>query len=133
MDFDKLQRPSSPNTWLLAPGGYDDLEADVPAPVFGVPADDLAAAWRSVIAAKPRVTVTAVSSDGLQIEAEQRSAVFGFVDDISFRALPQGDGRSSFIAYSRSRIGYWDIGANRKRLTDWVASLQRQLAGMGKH
>jgi len=133
MDFDNLQRPGSPNTWLVAPGGYGDLQADVTSPVFSVSANALAAAWQSVIAAKPRVTVTSVTADGLHIEAQQRSAVFGFVDDISFRAIPLVGGRSTFIAYSRSRVGYWDLGANRKRLTDWVTSLQQQLGPSDGH
>jgi uncharacterized protein (DUF1499 family) len=68
----------------------------------------------------------------LQIEAEQRSAVFGFVDRISARFVPLGADRSTLIAYSRSEVGYWDLGVNRSRLRDWLAMLPAKLAAEGK-
>ena len=50
---------------------------------------------------EPRTTILTVSPDGLQIEAQQRSAVFGFVDRISTREPI----RSTLVAYSRSQVG----------------------------
>jgi uncharacterized protein (DUF1499 family) len=130
-DFDRLERPGSPNTWLVAPAGHPAAQPDAIAPLVGVPAARLAAAWQETVADQQRVQVMAVSDDGLQVEVEQSSALFGFVDDVSFRALPRGEDQSTFIAYSRSRVGYWDIGANRKRLTEWVATLLRRVGQPG--
>lgn len=129
-DFATLERPGSPNTWLIAPpGAVDALTPDIAAPALPVPAARLAAAWTETVAAQPRSEVVTVSNDGLQVEAQQRSALFRFVDDVSFRAVPIDDTHSTFIAYSRSRVGYWDIGVNRKRLTAWTDALQARLRG----
>ena len=95
--------------------------------MFDVPPTQLAAAWLEVLRTQPRTTVVAVSDDGLRVEAEQRSALFGFVDKISFRAMPLDHGQSTYSAYSRSLAGYWDIGVNKGRLADWSAALQRAL------
>ena len=124
-DFDRLSRPDSPNHWLVAPADADQaLHADDIAPVFDMPASRLAATWQQVVREQPRTQVIAVSADGLQVEAEQRSALFGFVDSISFRALPLDGERATFIAYSRSQVGYWDFTVNRRRLQAWVAALR---------
>jgi hypothetical protein len=127
-DFDNLEVPRSPNTWLVAPAGMVGGQADAEATVLKVSAGRLAAVWQAIVAGEERAGVTATSADGLQVEAEQRSALFGFTDDISFRALPRGDDRSTFIAYSRSRVGYWDLGVNQRRLNAWLAALRQRLA-----
>lgn len=124
LDFKSLRRPSSPNHWLVAPRDADpSLRADVVAPVLAVPAPQLVRAWTVVVEDQPRTRLLAVSKDGLQVEAEQRSAVFGFVDRISFRAVPVDQDRSTFYAYSRSQVGYWDVGVNRRRLDGWIGQL----------
>ena len=128
IDFSTLERPSSPNTYLVAPetgvAGYVGVPGDEAAPVVGVAAPALVDAWRGVVQSQPRTQVTFVSEDSLQIEAAQKSAVFGFVDRISFRALPLTDEQSTFIAYSRSESGYWDLGVNRSRLRQWTDAVR---------
>jgi uncharacterized protein (DUF1499 family) len=128
MDFDALVKPSSPNTYLIAPSEYDRAAIDEVSPVFDVSATDLARAWLSVIEAEPRVSVRAISDDRLRIEAEDKSAVFGFVDKISFRAIPLNSGRATMFAYSRSQVGYWDFGANKRRLDRWTDALEAKAA-----
>lgn len=51
------------------------------------------------------------------IQAKVRSPLFGFVDDVFFKAepAPRGDG-GMIHCYSASRVGHWDFGANRRRL-----------------
>lgn len=128
LDFDTLQRPGSPNHWLIAPhGAPSQPPADAGAPVFDVTPIRLSAAWQEVVRGQPRTTIVAVSDDGLRVEAEQRSALFGFVDKISFRAMPLDGGQSTYTAYSRSLVGYWDMGVNKGRLGDWSAALRRAL------
>jgi uncharacterized protein (DUF1499 family) len=123
-DFDNLAVPTSPNTWLVAPAGFEPAKPDAAAPVFELPAKRLAQAWISVVESEPRTKILAVSEDGLQIEAEQRSAVFGFLDRISTKCVTLQPTRSTLVAYSRSRVGYWDFGVNRSRLQRWLAKLQ---------
>ena len=129
-DFDRLDRPGSPNTWLIAPAAsVDSLRADAPAPEFGIPAVRLAERWVEVLRQQPRTVIVGISDDRLRVEAEQRSAVFRFVDRISFRAVPLGPDRSTFFAYSRSQLGYWDLGVNRRRLDDWIGALRTTAVG----
>jgi uncharacterized protein (DUF1499 family) len=132
IDFDTLSPPDSPNNWLIAPSDFTAAHPDETAPIFDVPAERLARTWMGVLQQQPRTTVVAVSKDGLQIEAEQRSAVFGFVDRISARFVPLDPDRSTVIAYSRSEVGYWDLGVNRSRLREWLAMLPAKLAAVGK-
>jgi uncharacterized protein (DUF1499 family) len=130
LDFSALERPGSPNHWLVAPAdSLPRAEPDVVAPELPLAAPQLAEQWIAVVEAQPRTRVVAVSDDGLQVEAEQRSAVFRFVDRVSFRAVPLADGNSSFMAYSRSLLGYYDFGVNRRRLGDWVDGLTAAAGG----
>ena len=129
LDFDRLQRPGSPNHWLLAPAGAaPQPRTHVQEAAFDVAPARLAEGWLGVVKGQPRTTIRAVSDDGLQIEAEQRSALFGFVDRISFRAIPLGERQSTYTAYSRSLAGYWDVGVNQDRLGRWAAALRQAVS-----
>lgn len=131
INFDALVRPSSPNTWLVGPADSAPPPDDK-APVLEVPASQLVEAWTQVIGQQPRSLVLGLSEDGLQVEAEQRSAIFRFVDRISFRAVELGPERSTFHAYSRSLTGHSDFGVNRKRLSGWISALRDMVQGKGK-
>ncbi len=130
INFDAFVRPSSPNTWLVGPADSSPPPDDEAA-VFDIPAAQLAEAWTEVVGQQPRSLVLGLSEEGLQVEAEQRSAVFGFVDRISFRAIALGPERSTFRVYSRSLTGYSDFGVNRKRLARWLSALHSSLQGSG--
>jgi uncharacterized protein (DUF1499 family) len=52
--------------------------------------------------------------DAVSIHAEFRSALLGFVDDVSFHFDPPG----LVQVRSASRIGYYDLGVNRRRVED---------------
>ncbi|HZH26430.1 MAG TPA: DUF1499 domain-containing protein [Azospirillaceae bacterium] len=126
-----IQPPTSPNHFLAAPAGATRAVPDAPAPVFALPADRLADAWVRVLRAQPRVEVVSRSPDGLLIAATATTAVMGFVDDVVARVLPQGEGRSTIAVYSASRVGYWDIGTNRARITAWLAALDAEVRRTG--
>jgi uncharacterized protein (DUF1499 family) len=128
LDFSSLQRPSSPNSYLIG-ASLSGAASDEAAPMFDASAEQLATAWRGIVEDQPRTKVSAVSDDGLQVEAEQASATFGFIDTISFRAVPVSETQSTFVAYSRSRTGYWDLGANKSRLQTWSGALQMAVDG----
>lgn len=64
-----------------------------------------------VLAALPRTTV-ATKTDGY-LHAESHSAIFGFVDDVEFQLRPAG---KIIAVRSASRMGYWDLGVNRRRV-----------------
>lgn len=123
LDFAEVKTPSRPNAWLVAPPGTIDGPASEPAPVFAMAAMTAAGAWREIIDGAPRTRIIAVSPDGLRIEAEQRSAGFGFVDRISAAFMPVEGGRSTVAVYSRAQTGYWDLGVNKRRVRDWLSRL----------
>ncbi len=127
LDFSELQPPSSPRTWLIAPVDAVAGAPDEAPPILAAPAERAAQAWIAMVKAQPRTRVVAVADDGLRVEAEQRSAVFGFVDKISARFIPLDGDRSTVALYSRAQIGYWDLGVNRRRLHDWLAALEERL------
>jgi hypothetical protein len=43
---------------------------------------------------------------------------------VTVRALPVGDGASSFAAFSASETGWYDFGANAARLEAWQAAAE---------
>jgi len=58
------------------------------------------------------------------VHAECRSAVLGFVDDLQLVLRPE---EGIISVRSASRIGYWDLGVNRRR----VERLRRVLLEKG--
>lgn len=73
---------------------------------------------RSLVADLPRTTIITQGPDYLH--AECRSAVFGFVDDLELHLRPD----NKIIAVrSAARLGYSDLGVNRKRVEGLRAKL----------
>lgn len=122
-DWSALQRPASPNTWLVAPAGVLPIVSDEDAPSISATAVALAQTWRDVLAQQPRIAFMAVSDDGLHLEAVQRSRMFRFPDRISVRIFDLSPGSVSFAAYSRAEMGYYDLGVNRRRLRRWIGEV----------
>lgn len=118
-----IARTGQPNDALACPPDRCATEPTATSPEFLVPAGDLFRFWLETVRAEPRTTVTAEDEAEFLMNAEQRSRVLGFVDTIAARVLPLDDQRSTIAVYSRSNIGYWDIGVNDNRLTDWLAAL----------
>jgi len=122
-------RPTGqPNCHLILPRGWGVGPAHRDSPIFPVGALVLARAVATCLAKMPRTEIVARAPDGLQFEAVERSRLFRFVDDISVRAVPQGAARSALALFSRSRIGYWDLGVNRKRTMRLLAALESEIA-----
>mgnify|MGYP001177932390 CR=1 FL=1 len=88
----------------------------------GSSAEQARTALLAVLEGMPRVTVTA-DADG-RIEAEFTSAVMRFTDDVVFVVNDDG----SIDVRSASRVGYWDLGANRRRVEDLQQALLEQAA-----
>jgi hypothetical protein len=60
------------------------------------------------------------------IEASDTTWWFGFVDDVIIRIQPDAD-QVVIDMRSKSRIGRSDIGANARRIRDFLHGLQRSL------
>lgn len=122
LSFANLERTGRPNDALAAPEGYTASHADLVSPTYGVSAEVLFETAREVLAAEPRTRILAVFREERQLALEQRSALFGFRDSIWVQAVERKDG-SSLLMYSRSNVGYWDLGVNRNRIETWLAAI----------
>jgi len=104
------------------------------APVFPVPLAALRAAFFEVASAEPRVALVADAPADNRYAFTQKTALLRFVDDVTVEFVEAGEGASSLFLLSRSRVGRWDLGTNRRRVARWLESLARRLraeAGSG--
>lgn len=126
IDYQNLTRPKSPNTYLVAPGGFaSPATADEVAPVFERPR--MAVFDQIVGLAMERKDWTLEVADEAtgRLKLVATSRLLRFRDDIDIVVLPvEGVPNQSTIAiYSRSRVGRSDFGVNRKRVTELLATL----------
>ncbi|MCI5043901.1 MAG: DUF1499 domain-containing protein [Aquisalinus sp.] len=130
IDFQTLKRSHKPNNYLVADKAHcPNARPDRQAPVLPHEPEAVLAAWQAVIAQQPRTTQTDYDSKTMTFEYVQRSALLRFPDTITVRFLPEADGSEiRVLVYSSSKIGYSDMGVNRRRVTDWLSALEQELA-----
>jgi uncharacterized protein (DUF1499 family) len=97
-----------------------DLEADQAYQLALRIARDLG--WRIVDANPPNLRVDGVA----QIEATDRSLLFGFVDDIVIRIRPLAI-QTRIDIRSTSRVGRHDFGVNARRIDRFAAEVQESM------
>lgn len=102
--------PGSPNAVSSqATGGYHRIE-----PLrYNGEAEPAMAALKSVVESTPRTSIVEERADYLY--AEFTSGLIGFVDDVEFYFPPD---EPLIHVRSASRLGYSDLGVNRKRIED---------------
>ena len=125
-NFRTLIRPGSPNTALLAPPGYAaSAEADGAAPVYDVSPGELYMRALRLIGERREWQLGSQDAATLQLNFVATSALMRFRDDVDVVVMPVTgqQEKSTFAAYSRSRVGYSDLGANHKRLEAFSAAL----------
>ncbi len=126
IDFKTLERPGSPNTALLAPAGYAaSAEPDGAAPIYDVPPGELYLRALRLIGERREWKLGTQDASNMRLNFVATSALMRFKDDVDIVVLPVAGQpeKSTFAGYSRSRIGYSDLGANRKRLDAFSAAL----------
>ncbi len=111
--FGPLQKAAYPEVQPV----FVDLEADQAYQLASRVAKDLG--WRVVDANPPNLRV----AGDAQIEATDRSLLFGFVDDIAIRVRPLAS-QTRIDIRSTSRMGRHDFGANAHRIDKFIASVQ---------
>lgn len=129
-DLSTLTRPSSPNTYLLAPDGLcQNAKPDAAAPVFNTDPDTLYKTALAHIADQRNWMVDSRDPALRQVDIVAATKILKFRDDVTIRVLEdQNDGHKSQLAvYSRSRVGYSDLGANRKRTEKLVEALKEKV------
>jgi uncharacterized protein (DUF1499 family) len=107
--------PASPN--CVSSQGSDREHSIEPLRYTGSPGEAMDRLKKIVISMKRSRIIT---ETGSYIHAEYTSALFRFVDDVEFFL----DERAAVIQVrSSSRIGYSDLGVNRKRIEDIRAAI----------
>ena len=125
--FESLVRPSSPNTYLVAPEGV--CASSVPDRITELMATEPAALFKlvqNIIAAEASWDISHSDAASGTIGFVATSKLMRYKDDIDILILPaEGTSTDSRLAiYSRSRVGYSDMGANRKRVLGLLDSLK---------
>lgn len=122
--FKSLQRPPKPNTCLAAPENYClASEADFAPPDFDLPAADLFTKISEAISGERSFGRLTADAETLRLKFVATTGLMRFKDDVDIEVIPLGDGKSTLAIYSRSRVGYSDLGANRKRVTKLITKL----------
>lgn len=118
-----LERPKTPNTFLIAPDGYCENEIpDELAPVFkDLNASALKTAFIRAIEEEPRLVT--LEDNELSMEFRQRTSIIGWPDFITVYFIELQSGGSTVAIYSRSKYGRSDFGVNRKRIQRWLTLL----------
>ncbi len=107
--------PSSPN--CVSSDAADSAHSVEPL-ALAVPAAQAWTAARDAVAKLPRTRIV-TDADGY-LHAECRSALMGFVDDLELHLRPAD---AQIAVRSASRLGYSDMGVNRRRVEALRAAL----------
>lgn len=120
VDFANIARSGKPNDYLLCPS---DLcaKADAQAPVFAASGETLLKATLALVAED------VVGEEGFAFRYVARTPLMRFPDTVSIRILPLDESRATLAIYSRSLIGYSDMGANRARVEALMGRLQETM------
>ena len=120
IDFATLQRRDTPNDALACRAEFCAAKADIEAPVFARPAQEM---FRVVEAAVARERdLQEIASDAAQgtLRYVQRSRLMRYPDTINVKVVDLPGSGSSVLIYSRSQLGRSDMGVNRARIERWM-------------
>lgn len=128
VDFETFRRSSRPNTALACPAGLcRNAEADFDPGVFPFTEEELRRRFTNAALAEPRVVpVYRHAAPGLPTQDRyiQRSETMSFPDTIDVRFITVTESTSTLAVYSRSQIGYGDMGVNLARVKRWIAAVK---------
>lgn len=126
VDFATLEKPGKPNAYLACPKTTcTAYTPDMEPPVFEIDAGLLRKLAIAVWSEVPDVEVVHDASADLAIRFVQRTEFLKFPDTISVKFVPVSEKQSTLAIYSRSQIGYSDLGANESRVKHWLDLLDK--------
>ncbi|MEL6861705.1 MAG: DUF1499 domain-containing protein [Pseudomonadota bacterium] len=121
INFKSVKRPPKPNTCLAAPDNFTlASEADFAPPVFEMSADDLFGKLSAIVEAERSWSKLETDAGQRKLKFVATTGLLRFKDDVDVEIVPLESGQSTLAIYSRSRVGYSDLGTNRKRVNDLI-------------
>lgn len=125
LDIQSVQKSSKPNQYLVAPEGWLSSETpDATAPVFSQSPDVVFARLLDVIEKTGGTSEVSATKETGRIAYVAKVVIFK--DDVDIAVLPHPEG-STLAVFSRSRVGYSDLGVNKKRVEQLLSDLQAAL------
>jgi uncharacterized protein (DUF1499 family) len=129
VDFENLARRTAQNDALAChPDVCGATPVDFETPVYPIPGVNLRQIVREVALEQPRTQLVYASRWGEEDRYVVRSRMMRYPDTVVARIYGAGPGRSMLGLYSRSQIGYSDMGVNRARLETWLAAIEARVA-----
>ncbi|WP_270938411.1 DUF1499 domain-containing protein [Falsiroseomonas oryzae] len=126
VDFARLRLPSSPNAHLAAPPGAT-TERHETVPLLAVPAEAAWAVLRALGDGMERVWKMAEWPELRQAQWVARTRWMNYPDLVNGQVVEMPGGTGLFL-YSRSLVGYSDLGVNAKRVAEWRRAFDAGLA-----
>lgn len=123
--FDHFTLPTTPNYYLVCPKNKCPHKAHATAPIFTLSKDALITAWKKMQSTQPRLSETYHDKASSHYQYVQRSFVFRFPDYIDVKFYAIDSTHSTLAIFSRSKYGYSDMGVNKKRVSTWLAALEK--------
>ncbi len=120
--FEYLSHTGKPNDYLVCPADLCTTKPDAEAPIFNVPAKKL---LRAILDLIPE---DIEGEEDFAFRFVAKTPLMRYPDTISIRILAIDDKHSTIAIYSRSLIGYSDMGANKARVESLLSRLQASLA-----
>ena len=125
VEFETLVRRERPNDALACPPRFCKANSDLLPPTFAVDAQGLRAAMARLIASEPNIENVQTDDVAMTERYVQRTPLLRFPDTIVVRYFPLEPGEGSTLAiYSRSQLGYGDMGTNKARIARWLDKLK---------
>lgn len=125
LDFARLVLPPSPNTHLLAPPG-GSTAAHEALPLLPCAPDQAWATLRTLGDGQRRVWKIGEWPELRQAQWVARTPFANFPDIVAGQVVELPGGSGVWL-YSRSLIGWSDLGVNRRRIAAWRARLEAAL------
>ncbi|MBI1386789.1 MAG: DUF1499 domain-containing protein [Rhizobiales bacterium] len=125
VEFATLVRRANPNDALACSPRFCKANSDFLPPTFATDAQGLRAAMARVIASEPNIRNVGSGDVAMTERYVQRTPLLRFPDTIVVRyfQLEPGEGNTLAI-YSRSQLGYSDMGIKKARIARWIDRLK---------
>lgn|GEM_PF-388617 len=128
VDFTSLRRTSAPHDALACPeGACGDARIDIVTATYPIAGSALRGIVREVASLQPGTRIVYSARWEEEDRYVVRSRLLRFPDTVNVRIFGAGDEGSMLALYSRSQIGYSDMGVNERRLRSWLAAIEERV------